>query len=74
MGLTDDWRHVMLAMRFELDVAKYNHLVIAFDFLKRPSQVAYRVVFVATEPVLVGGRYPLGRIEQPFTARIFASP
>ncbi len=33
----DDRRHVMLAERFELDVAQHDHLVVAGDFLERAA-------------------------------------
>src|SRR5512135_807588 len=33
-GLTDDGRHVVLAMAFKANATQYNHFVITFDFLE----------------------------------------
>ena len=43
MGAADDRRHVVLAVRLELDVAQHDHLVVAADFLEGAAQVLARV-------------------------------
>ncbi len=35
----DDGRHVMLAERFERDVAQHDHLVVALDLLEGAAQI-----------------------------------
>src|SRR5690606_4721691 len=44
---TDDRRHVMLAMRLELDVAQDDHLIVAFDLFEGSAQVIGRVGGIA---------------------------
>src|SRR5262245_30515267 len=45
--MADDRGHVVLAMRFELDLPQDDHLVVALDLLKRASQVVGRVARIA---------------------------
>ena len=74
VGAADDRRHVVLAVRFELDVAQHDHLVVAAGLLERAAQVVARVDRVAGKPVGVGVDDALRRIEQAFASRVFAGP
>jgi hypothetical protein len=59
-------RHVVLAMRFELDVAQHDHLVVAGHFLEGAAQVVGGIGGVAGEPVAIGLGHALGGVEQAF--------
>jgi hypothetical protein len=61
-------------MRFELDVAQHDQLVVALDFLERAREVVVRIHRVAAEPVAIGADHAPGRVEQAFAARILAGP
>ena len=74
MGVANYRRHVVLAMRLEFDVAQHDHFIVAFNFFESPREKCDRVVFVAAEPVLVSAHNPLGRVNEPFATRVFASP
>jgi hypothetical protein len=70
----DDRRHVMLAMRFEGNVAQHYHLVVAADLFERAPQVGGRVDLVTGEPVAIGIHHALRGIEQPLAIRILPRP
>ena len=42
MHLPNDWSEMVLAVRFERDIAKDDDLVVARDFLKSPPQIVRR--------------------------------
>jgi magnesium chelatase family protein len=58
MHPADDRRQVMLAMRFEADVAQHHDFVIAAGFLKGAFKIVARIVLVTGEPFLVGAHDP----------------
>ena len=49
VGPADDRRHVVLAVRLELDVAQHDHLVVAGHLLERAAQVVAGVDGVARD-------------------------
>ena len=74
MRAADDRRHVMLAVRFELDVSQHDHLVIAGHFLKGAAQILAGIDGIAREPFTVCLNDAARRIEQPFASWIIARP
>ena len=70
----DDGRHVMLAVRLELDVAQHDHLVVTGRFFEGAQQVLARVDGVAREPVGIGVDDTFRRVEQAFASGIFTGP
>jgi hypothetical protein len=54
MGAPEDWRHVVLAMGDETDIAQQHHLVISGNFLEGSLKQFLRVLTVAGEPLLIG--------------------
>jgi hypothetical protein len=61
---TDDWRHVVLAVTFEFNVAQHHHLVVTGHFLEGAAQVLARIDLVAAEPIFIGFDDAPGRIDQ----------
>ena len=74
MHAPDDRRHVVLAMRFEPDIAHDDDLVVAVHFLEGALQQHLRILSVTAEPFLVGARHASGRAFEPFAHRIVAGP
>ena len=74
MDLADDRHHVVLAMRFEADVAQHHDLVVALDLLEGPLQHVARILIVAGEEFLVGAHDAIGRADQTFAVGIVAGP
>jgi len=70
----DNWGHMVFAMRFECDVAKYDHLVVTFNLFECTFKVGNRILVVTAEPVLVGFCYAHRRVYQTFATGIFSSP
>src|SRR5512135_489556 len=60
-GLTDDGRHMMLAVALEANATQHNHLVIAFDFLESLFQDFDRILSIADEKLLKRARHTSGR-------------
>ena len=73
MRPADDRRHVVFAMRLELDVAQHDHFVVAADFLEGAREVLVRV-FVAGEPVAVSLDHAPGVSSRPSRCGFFARP
>jgi len=74
MGRSDDWDHVVLAMAFEGDIPKQDHLVIAFGFLEGPRQHLGRILRVTGEELLIGANNAIRRVDQPLAVRVVACP
>src|SRR5580698_796212 len=74
MRAADDRRHVVLAERFEGDVAQYDHLVVTLDLLERTAQVVPGVALISREPVPVGVHHPFRRFAQTLAAGILSRP
>src|SRR5262249_8615206 len=70
----DDRRHVMLAMRFETDIAQQHHLVITGDFLECALQIATWILEIAREPFLKRPNDASWRSLQSLPGRIVARP
>src|SRR5690606_24353508 len=74
MRLADDRRHVVLAVRLELDVAQHDQLVVAGDLLEGAREVVVRVQLVAAVPVLVGPGDARRGLDQAFAPGILPGP
>ena len=74
MCMADDRRHVMFAVRFEMDVAQDDYFVVALDFLKRPLEIRDGIFFVTGKPVLVRSCNACRGIDQAFAIRVFSRP
>src|SRR5690606_26769395 len=72
--LADDRRHVVLAVRLELDVAQHDHLVVAGDLLEGAGEVLVRIQGVAAEPVAVGTGDPRRGVQQALARGVLAGP
>jgi hypothetical protein len=72
--LADDGRHMVFAMRFEVDAAQDDHLVVSLDLLERALQEGHRVALITAEPVLVGLHDATRRIDESLTLRILPRP
>jgi hypothetical protein len=74
MGLADNRRHMMFAVRFELDVPQDNHFVIAVDLFESAAQKLDWIVFVSAAPVFPGSRDSAGGCCEAFTLGILSNP
>src|SRR5688572_5769083 len=74
MGAADDRRHVMLAVRFELDVAEHDHLVVAGGLLEGATQILTWIDTVAAVPVAIGSYDTARRVAQTLAGGILAGP
>ena len=74
MHLTEDGNDVMLAVRFEANVAQDDHFVIGGGLLERRGKQRDRVVAVSGEELLIGADDTLGCPFQPLPIRIVAGP
>ena len=74
MHLPDDWSEMVLAVRFERDIAKDDDFVVARDFLKSPPQIFPGVVGISGEPLFVCANDPLWRPFHAFAVGVIARP
>ena len=74
MRATDDWRKMMLAMRFEPDIPQDHHLVIALHFFEGALQKRHRIVRVAGKPILVSTGNPRRCVAQTLHDRGHRQP
>jgi hypothetical protein len=65
---------MMLTVRLKTDVPKYDHFVIALDFLEGTFEIVDRILPITLEPVLIGGSNPFRRVEETLSVRVVASP
>lgn len=73
-GMTDERRHVMLAMALKRDVPEDDHFVVAFDFFERLLENPFWILVVAGEMFLKGPHYAPRRFTQAIAIRVFADP
>ncbi len=74
MRLADDRHHVVLAMRFHIDVAQHDHVVIALHVVECPGQVFTRILLVTLEPLLIRVDDASGGVDETFALRIVSGP
>ena len=74
MGLAEERRHMVFAMREERDVAHQNHFAIAFDLFEDGVENGGGVLRIARENFLIGLGDARGRVAQAFAGRIVSRP
>jgi hypothetical protein len=74
VNTADDRRHVVLAMRFEPDVAQQNNLIVAGGFFKGPLQILARILEITRKPLFVCTSNASGCSDEPFAIGIIARP
>jgi hypothetical protein len=57
-GTAQDRSHMVFAMAFEADATQHDHLIIAFDLVKRLLKDRGGIVSVAYERLFECARYP----------------
>lgn len=65
---------MVLAVRFEADVAQDDHLVIGGRLLECGGKQGDRVLAVSGEDLLIGAHHALRCAFQPFAIRVVARP
>jgi hypothetical protein len=70
----DDRRHMMFAVRFELDVAQQHDLIVTSDFFEGSLQVFTRIFKITRKPFFISAYDATGCSEQSFAIRIVAGP
>src|SRR5579871_4324952 len=70
----DDRRHVVLAVRYETDIAQQHHLVISGHFLESPLQQLVRIFVISGKPLSIGASDTRRCVDQPLAPRVIAGP
>jgi hypothetical protein len=70
----DDRRHMMLAMRFELDVAQQHDLIVAPDLFEGSFQIFKWIFEITRKPFFISAHDMGGSSEQSFAIRTVAGP
>ena len=73
-GLAEERGHVVLAVRFHVDVAQHDDVVIALHVLEGAGEVFAGVFAIALEPFLIGVDDAAGGVDQAFALGIVAGP
>ena len=74
MNAADDRCDVMLAVRFEPDVAQQDHFIVASDFLEGAVKIFAGIFEVAGKPFFVGANNAGRRATQAFPVRVIPGP
>ena len=74
MRLAQDGNDVVLAVRFEADVAQDDHLVVGGGLLERRRKQRDRIFVVSGEELLIGPHHAPGRACEAFAVGVVARP
>ena len=74
MGLADNRCHMVLAMRFELNIPQYDHLVVAVDLFEGSAQKFDGIFLVAAAPVFECPCYAPRSGLQALAIRVLSDP
>ena len=69
-----DGQHMVLAMRFDADIAKHDQVVITLHILESARKNIVGVALVAGKKLLVCFDYPAWRVGKALARRIVACP
>jgi hypothetical protein len=69
-----EWRHVMLAMAFDADIAQHHKIIIAARFLKLPGEHVGRILAVARKVLGEGVGDAPRRIAQTLAGGVVTGP
>ena len=74
MRAPDNWRHMVLAVRAETDVAQENHFTIPAGLREGPIEDVSRVFAIPLKPLLVSAQDATGGFAEPLALRVVACP